>query len=246
MKPIWPIAPNHPPLTADTVHVWAVAIDATPHHIDQQLSLLSADEQRRASLFQVAGPRRQFIVTRSALRTLLGRYLTLPPDEISLEMNANGKPRLAGKHAALALQFNVAHSNDLALIAFALGTPIGIDVECHRVMRLAQQISQRYFHAWEAHLIDSAPAVERDAMFLRCWTAKEAILKAIGTGLTDRLSQFFVPFENPDVSEWFTVLGLASQGEPCFVRHLAVGEHYHAALAVTGTYREVSCMAFTP
>jgi 4'-phosphopantetheinyl transferase len=246
MNPKWPVPPNHPSLDANTAHVWAVTIDADPTNIDRCLSLLSADELRRAKSFQVDSARRQFIITRAVLRSLLGRYLELSPGQVSIETNENKKPHLAEQDMSHGLQFNVAHSGDLALVAVTRGTPIGIDIERHRIMRLAEPIAQRYFHPWEAQAIESASATERDAMFLRCWTAKEAILKAIGIGLTDRLSQFFVPFDKTDVDTWFSIPGLMSRGELCFVRYLDAGKDYHAAVAIAGARREICCMTFNP
>jgi 4'-phosphopantetheinyl transferase len=246
MKPIWPVPPNHPPLAADAVHVWAVAIDAAPLDIDSRLSLLTADEQRRAKSFQVATPQRQFIITRATLRTLLSRYLELPPGEVSIEIGANNKPQLAEKHSGHDLQFNVAHSGDLALIAFALGAPIGVDVERLRTMRLAVPMAQRYFHPAETMTIESAPESQRGAAFLRCWTMKEAVLKATGTGLTDRLADFYVPSETTNVGAWISVPTFApTQFAPCCVQQLDVGDDYLAAVAVAASPRYIHCMTFT-
>src|SRR4051812_28526114 len=98
----------------DEVHVWSVALDAQPASVG---AALSEDELLRAAAFKVVDGRRNFVATRGALRTLLGRYLQTDPGALRFAASTNGKPRL--DHPSSLLQFNVSHSGTAGLIAVA-------------------------------------------------------------------------------------------------------------------------------
>ena len=87
----------------------------------------------------------------------------------------------------------MSHSGDLAVIGFALGCEVGIDVEQLRDVGHLEQIARRFFHPSETSAVLSTPESARNLAFLRCWTGKEAILKALGTGIVGNLADFQVP-----------------------------------------------------
>lgn len=163
--------------------------------LDGLLVLLSADERARASRFKVEDARRAFIVSRSFLRTILGDALGCPPQTLRFGVGAHGKPFLAGAHAESGIEFNVSHSGQVFLYAVSRGRPVGVDVECKREGLAVKELARRYFAPAEARLLlEEAPADERLNSFYRCWTRKEAYLKARGTGLTTQLHTFEVTF----------------------------------------------------
>jgi 4'-phosphopantetheinyl transferase len=118
---------------------------------------------------------------RAPLRALLGAYLVLPAEAVTLVDGPHGRPALAAPHDALA--FNWSHSGDQAMLAVARGIVPGIDLESLRERPRALEIAQNYFCAEEAAALAALDVRERDAAFLALWTAKEAVLKAIGRGL---------------------------------------------------------------
>jgi 4'-phosphopantetheinyl transferase len=245
MNPAWPVPSNHPSLENGEPHVWAVHIDAFGLEQDSFRAILSDDEQRRSASFRRHAPRERYIAARAALRTLLGRYLNLDPADVAITLSANNKPRLGAQHESNDLRFNVAHSDRLALIALACGREIGVDVERLRRVHHAEQIARRYFHPLELAAIATAPAADRDAAFLRCWTGKEAVLKALGTGITGTLAAFYIPANTSAHGAIVHVPTKApDEWTSAWVCPLDVGDEYLAAVAVLGEPCSVRCMSF--
>jgi 4'-phosphopantetheinyl transferase len=182
----WPVPSEFSSLSADEVHLWAVALDAAQFPATNFAEVLSPDEHARARAFVTDKPRQAFAISRAALRNILGRYLNAAPRDLAIATHRSGKPQLASGD----LRFNLAHSGSLALIAVTRGCEIGVDVEWLRPIEHARQIAARSFHANEQAAIHAAADVELPDVFLRCWTRKEAVLKAIGVGLGYPLDAF--------------------------------------------------------
>lgn len=119
---------------------------------------------------------------RAPLLAMLAAYLGEPVERIVLEESAHGRPELGGHHRD-AFAFNWSHSHDQAVIAIARHVVPGIDLERLRPHPKALPIARRYFSADETAWLASLPQTERDRAFLELWTAKEAVLKAVGRGL---------------------------------------------------------------
>jgi 4'-phosphopantetheinyl transferase len=168
-----------------------VALDDARTPLVNLLTILAADERARAERFRADDARRRFVTARAALRRLLGEYLGVPPNEVAFDYDMNGKPRLHHSAASSDLRFNLAHSGELALVAVTRGCEVGVDVERLREVRHWQEIAERYFHRREVAQIAALPHAEQRAAFLHCWTGKEAVLKALSTGVTRSLD-FFV------------------------------------------------------
>ena len=236
----WPTLAQPPDLVADEVHAWSIALDVSPEHYEELLTTLAPNEQRLADSFRLEQPRQTFVVARAALRTLLGAYLELRPSEIALSADGNQKPRLATAHADSGLQFNVSHSGGVALIAFARGCAVGIDVERVRDVGSLDQIAQRYFHGLETSAIQELSGAERNAGFLRSWTAKEAILKAIGTGILGDLADFAVSIDE-GWQGWVECADAANPGQrtKCWLERLAPHGDYVAAVACVNDRKRI-------
>lgn len=77
------------------------------------------------------------------------------------------------------LYFSISHSGDYVLLAVS-GREIGADIQAHRA-GAAERIAERYFSPEEIRALHSAQ--DRDALFFRLWTRKEAYGKLTGRGL---------------------------------------------------------------
>jgi 4'-phosphopantetheinyl transferase len=119
---------------------------------------------------------------RAPLLAMLGAYLGVPAAAVQLEASEHGRPELAGTQRD-AFSFNWSHSHDQALIAIARGVLPGIDLERLRPHPKAVPIARRYFSPDETAALEALPENQRDRAFLELWTAKEAVLKAVGRGL---------------------------------------------------------------
>ncbi|HSM54600.1 MAG TPA: 4'-phosphopantetheinyl transferase superfamily protein [Candidatus Sulfomarinibacteraceae bacterium] len=191
----WLPPPQPLALDTDEVHVWRAALDL-PHKQEQALwALLSDDEQERAARFHFERHRRRFIAARGLLRTTLARYLDCPPRPIRFRYGPQGKPALdhqdkAGEVAHI--QFNVAHSADLALIAVTRDRRVGVDLEQRRPLSDAVQIAHRFFSPLEVAAVEAATGEQQLALFFQIWSRKEAFIKATGQGLSQPLADFDV------------------------------------------------------
>jgi 4'-phosphopantetheinyl transferase len=177
----------------------------------------------------------------------LGGYLQKSPRDIEFSFETYTKPRLAPqKESAIDLRFNVSHSGDLALIAITTGCEVGVDVEQLRPVKRMEEIAQRYFHRLEVDAVMATKKKERPAAFFRCWTAKEALLKAIGSGITASLDAFEVPLD--EAFEGWVDLSKLRKGEghsQCWLERLTPAPKYIAAIAFVGSHRSVRAFTFS-
>lgn len=187
----WFPAPKILTVRPGDLHVWRVWCErAGPLEYFQKV--LAADEIQRADRFRVEGARRDFIVTRAILRELLGRYLNLQSDEIRLCYGIHGKPALAGGGKEALIRFNVSHSHGLALLAFGDQREIGVDVEWIKPEYPGKEIAERFFSEQEVFELSTLPPSLISTAFFKCWTRKEAYVKARGGGLQIPLRSFSV------------------------------------------------------
>ncbi|MDE2086743.1 MAG: 4'-phosphopantetheinyl transferase superfamily protein [Xanthomonadaceae bacterium] len=137
---------------------------------------LRADEIHVWRLHRPQGSKRQ------PLLALLGCYLGIDATDVRLVEGLHGRPALDAAHGA-PFDFNWSHSGERAVVALAKGLSPGIDLEHRRTRSKALDIARRFFTAEEATWLDSLGEGERQAAFLELWTAREAVLKALGRGI---------------------------------------------------------------
>lgn len=180
-----------PPLEAGEVHLWKIAIPGIWSGSDAPAFLNPAEQNRFRRYLRVEDARR-FASRRIALRCILGRYLECAPTEIVFAaQDATGKPMLDHPYRNRFV-FNASSSSDIALIAVAHDGTLGIDVEAMRPFDDMDQIAKRFFTRHEIACWCAFPLEQRCNAFYRLWTAKEALLKAVGTGLPGGLDRFEV------------------------------------------------------
>ncbi len=172
------------------IHVWFVELTAEMSAVETCFRALSAEESTRASQFRSEHLRTDFVLSHGVLRALLGRYLALSSDRVTFVRGPQGKPRVAFPETEL--QFNMAHSGRLAAYAVASGCELGIDIEKVRPLNDQEGIVRRFFSVEECEEWLRLGGSERDEAFFRCWTRKEALLKALGDGLSRPLDSFRV------------------------------------------------------
>ncbi|HEY9643835.1 MAG TPA: 4'-phosphopantetheinyl transferase superfamily protein [Coleofasciculaceae cyanobacterium] len=182
LRPEWRLPPDALTLLPNEVQVWQAELDQSLPQVQALHKLLSVEEQSRAARFRREVDRWHFVVGRGSLRQILGQYLHLAPDQLQLGYGDHGKPFLID---APHLQFNVSHAHGLALYVVRQTHPIGVDLEhLGRPLMDLEQLSERFFSAKEHAELLALPADQKLTAFFRGWTAKEAYLKAIGTGLS--------------------------------------------------------------
>ncbi len=185
----WTTPPGSWALCDGEVHVWRLSLDPPSADLAGFEPTLNDDELRRANRFRTAALRRRFVAGRGALRAILASYLDCDAGGVVFSYGNHGKPRLA---QATGLEFNLAHTADLALCAVTLGRAVGVDVEEVRRLDNAERIIGRFFSEVERAEFLARPESERLEAFYRGWSRKEAFLKATGTGLATQLDSFDV------------------------------------------------------
>lgn len=185
----WPVTPAELPALDHTVHVWAVRLDDASVDLIAGREMLSPDERERAARFHFEQHRRRYLIAHIAMHEILGRYLQIDPATLFFDLGSNGKPRLPAALASSGVDFNLSHSNEMALLAVNRIGEIGVDIEYAKPDFKFQEIAERFFTAKEVAAMRSLPTELQRQAFFKCWTSKEAFLKAKGTGLSGKLDE---------------------------------------------------------
>jgi 4'-phosphopantetheinyl transferase len=182
------------PITLGEIH----AVDTDCCADTQSLeNLLSADERQRAQRFHFERDRRRYVAAHAALRQLLATRLEVKVSQLEFVVGDYGKPRLAATLSASGLHFNLSHSSALALIALCHHCELGVDVEAIRSVNDEAGLADSCFSPMERREYHSTAATARRDAFFSGWTRKEAIIKALGKGLSQPLDSFDVSL-SPD------------------------------------------------
>lgn len=172
--------------------MWRASLDIVPPTLRRFEDSLSPDEKGRAEKFLVEHARTEFIASRGILRELLGAYLGNRANEVCMSYGKYGKPSLCASDSGAHLHFNTSHSHGYGVFAFARNEQVGVDVEQVRDEVATEEIAARFFSTAEiAELSTLAPEL-RVQGFFKCWTRKEAYIKARGLGLQIPLKSFHV------------------------------------------------------
>ncbi len=216
--------------------VWLLSTQMIPEERESHWSTLSRDEQDRAGRFLMDADRNRFIAARGGLRVILSSYCGVRAADLVFQTGSYGKPFLVWPDTPL--EFNVSHSGDCVLVGVTQDAPCGVDIECSRPGRPEIKIAERFFCARELRWLKQA-----EGGFLVLWTAKEAILKAVGRGLSIPLSAVDV---TDAVSGTISSVELETDGikrRSIWVTTLVTVEGYAAAAAVDGYPHEIRIVA---
>ncbi len=228
IAPCWRAANAPPVLAQQGIHLWRVALVAENETVARLACLLDVEEQDHAARLRTAELRRRFIVRRARLRQILALYAAESPDALRFDRGPHGKPRLAGSQGNDRIEFSASHSVDWALVAIAAGRPVGVDIEQVRPIDDMLGLARQYFAPAENETLANLPARERLEVFFRLWVCKEAVLKALGMGISAGLDQVVVsPSDSPprivamaqghDPAAWRLELLRAAPGFPAAV-----------------------------
>ena len=180
-------------LAPTEVHIWRIPLGGEMEAINICRTLLSADEVQRSGRFHFERDRQAFIITRAAMRQILGSYGNVAPQDLNFTYGSYGKPELSPELDAI--KFNLSHSQDIALLAVTQGLRLGIDIEFVNQDLAVEEIADRFFSANEVRALGALAHRQRVEAFFSCWTRKEAYIKALGEGLSVPLGSFDVAFD---------------------------------------------------
>jgi len=218
-----------PGLDPDVVHVWMRWLQVAPALEADLHALLSPDEREQAARYRVERARRDFILTRGTLRSLIAGYVGRAPQELAFKRTQHGKPFLDGPFD---LRFNVSHTEGLALLGFVRNREIGVDVEKIRPQPDATTLAERFFSTRERRDLAQFSGNDLQRAFFRCWSRKEAYIKARGDGLSLPLNQFDVSVAGDASQVLLATRPDPSEANRWLLRNLPTTPEYAAALAV--------------
>ncbi|MDQ0141253.1 4'-phosphopantetheinyl transferase family protein [Cupriavidus necator] len=220
------------------VQVWLLE-DAQVGPVCARLAhTLAPDERARAGAYRHARHGNGYIARRGLLRWLLGGYLQCPPEALRFAVSAFGQPVLQWPQAGLA--FSVSHTDGITLLAFARDCRLGVDVERRADGLDAPGLGRGVFSPAEARTLARARPDSTDTL-LSLWTRKEALLKALGTGLSgDPTAYTTADDERRGAGHWRASRhGTTLSGWTCL--DLDTGPAFRGALAVSLPDASVTC-----
>ena len=221
-------------LEENEVHLWRVYLDKLALDEKRWRLLLSHDEITRADRFHLDRDRQNFMATRALLRILLGAYIACDPKDLTFLYGEREKPSLASSLDGGQVEFNVSHSGARALIAIARGRAVGVDIEQVRDNLDHKALAKRFFSPTEQWALSALDPSEQCMGFFRCWTRKEAYIKAHGSGLALPLNAFDVSISSGEKNALLATRPDASQAALWSICAVDAGAGYEAALCAKG------------
>ncbi|MBZ5726226.1 MAG: 4'-phosphopantetheinyl transferase superfamily protein [Acidobacteriia bacterium] len=225
------------------VHVWMISPAPPLPAACDSWAILSAHERSRAERFHFEADRQWYVARHYAVRSILSGYVDAAPSELVFGYGEAGKPELTYPPGS-GIRQNLSHASSLAVLAVTRDEPVGVDIERKRPVPEACDIARRMFSEGEYRLIAAASGAARDEAFLRCWTCKEAVVKATGQGITAPLQSFDV---GAAMGGAIATIHLEGDGEnPWVIASLAVGPEHIGAVVRRGTLGRVEMCTWGP
>lgn len=228
---------KHQDLPEKIIYIWYCDFYLNREKIDYYSSLLSQDEKQKSGRFKFKKEADCYIITRGILRLLIASYLKINPKDISFKYTSFGKPLLAFQSS---LKFNVSHSGDMAAFAFFQNQEIGVDIEKIKEDFDVLELAQNFFSKREITSLEKQSPEDLPKAFFRCWTRKEAFIKAEGSGLSFPLDKFAVSLDDDHQAELLETQWNPSEKKEWALFSFTPATGYIAAVAVATPNLEIT------
>jgi len=175
-----------PALQENDIHFWfgMLNLKFCNQEVDN-ISLLNLEQKINAEKFKNRERKKEYVQIRYNLNQVLSGYTGIAPALLKYDRNASGKPFIGNQDTDI--HFNLTHADFHFIIAVSR-SPIGIDMEKRtREINGRDEIMDRYFHPEERREVHSS--LNPDDAFLKIWTQKEAVVKAVGSGIYEDIQQ---------------------------------------------------------
>jgi len=224
---VWRKPPDPLRLENGEVHLWRTRLGLKATVLDMLAQSLSEEERQRVAAFHFQKDRERFIASHGFLREVLARYLDIDPAAVTFHVGPAGKPELAPQNE---IRFNLSHSGSGALLGVTRGRDIGVDVEEMRPIPDALQMAKRFFSPGENRVLQG---LKGDPLaFFRCWTRKEAYMKARGQGLSLGLERFEVAFAPSEPARLLRMEGEPDASSRWWLADVPLGPDFIGACAL--------------
>jgi 4'-phosphopantetheinyl transferase len=229
----WILGPLKPILQDNEIHIWRANLPIQASIKTELQKTLSENEQSRLNSLYFPQDKERFLVARSGLRNILARYLNTAPNHIDFHYTELGKPYINNKN----IFFNISHSADCIIYALSNCSPIGIDVEhCKRDIDYLS-IAKNFFSENEYLKLLTLHPDERLLAFYRCWTRKEAYIKAIGKGLHFPLDQIEVSILPNEKVQLIKIMDKAPEKDLWKIEEFCPQQDYIACVATQQSFK---------
>jgi 4'-phosphopantetheinyl transferase len=234
-------------LAVGEVHIWLAWSNVGPDDVAQFDRVLSASEIAAADRFVFERHRVTYRFAHTALRNILSKYVDCLPEKLRFGQNSFGKPFLMDAVEPDAeVQFNMSHSGQVVVVAVTRGRSIGVDVEMMRPLKDYGSIAKLNFTAEERAWIESVPSEFQQNAFFKSWARKEAVIKAVGKGLSMPLNTFDASILSGQDGRRLTLLADAPDVESWWLVDLTAPEGYAGAVVVEQSIEKLMYAVWEP
>ncbi|MBK9258282.1 MAG: 4'-phosphopantetheinyl transferase superfamily protein [Polyangiaceae bacterium] len=187
-------------LPSNVAHLWYVDPDAIEdwYLLAAYHSVMSPDEAQQQARYRFPAGRKEYLVTRALVRSVLSAYAPVLPRDWVFVRNQHGRPEIAGPSGAPRLRFNLSNTRGMIVCLVARDREVGVDVEDIHRRGETVAVADRFFSPFEAAALNRQPPSRQRDRFFDYWTLKEAYIKARGMGLAIPLDHFSYHLENPE------------------------------------------------
>lgn len=167
-----------------TFDVWSVDLVGVSQAPPEWVGLLDAGERDRLGRLRRCEDRLAYAAAHALVRAVAGMKLGRPAGAVRFVSAEGGKPRLAGTEGGRCPSFNLSHAEGMVAVAWAEGHEVGVDVEALERPGLDDALAAFAFAPEEVAALRRLHGAEWRSAFFALWTAKEAVAKAVGLGLS--------------------------------------------------------------
>ncbi len=236
MRQTWEHASPHVSLQHDECHIWL-----WPLFLLESASFfqkyLDPSEIQRAERFVFAKDRAHYTLCHVRMRQLLAGYAGIAEADVRYRLNPFGKPELETNDRMIS--FSLSHTATHALLAVVQGSPVGADIE--RVRPITPDVATANFSAAEMLILNQISGEGWLRGFYRCWTRKEAVLKAEGVGLNVPLNSFDVEVAADRPAALVTYRSESGLTQHWQLHDVSLNDSVVAAVALTPQVRRLRC-----
>jgi len=179
-------------LGENDIHVWVSYLNLHQAKLKHLYPLLSNEEKERSERFKFYKHRKNFIASHGFLHAVLSYYIDTPAEDIQFSHGEKGKPFIPEEQNPQNIQFNLSHSNSMAVLAVCKNQQLGIDIEFKEKKADWQGIIKRFYTQNEQDAIFKLTEETQKDAFFQVWTRKEAHMKVTGKGMSLAPTQFEV------------------------------------------------------
>ncbi|MBP1710942.1 MAG: 4-phosphopantetheinyl transferase [Deltaproteobacteria bacterium] len=222
------------------IHIWAADLDQWNLSCLEAVQELPETEAKKAGRFRFETHRKRYIKGHYLLRALLGMYLGTDFYDRAFHINKYGKPALINTKTEDTIFFNISNSENIYVCAFSQNSDIGIDIEKNHDLPDMDRIMAESFSAEEKRRFHTLSEPDRTRTFFQYWARKEALLKAMGMGLSYPMNQVNAVTGDKHSSQLITKIAGSDISNQWTLLDMDICTGFTSALALQGEHPDLA------